>query len=199
VLSRVGDWNRNIHYHAVVLRAIPENCELALEVGCGQGLLARKLVMQCREVVAIDVDHNALEKARVMTPSESRVVFVAGDVMTQPFAGNSFDLITAVATLHHLPLRPALERCRDLLKPGGVIAIIGLYRLRNVSDYAWALAALPVGWTLKCLRGYSDVGAPIQEPAHTLIEIKTACYAILPGCVFKRRLLFRYSLIWRKP
>ena len=138
MLSSAGNWNHNIHYHDVVLRTIPENCELALEVGCGQGLLARKLIRKCPDVVAIDVDRETIEKARALTAPESRIRFVEGDVMQQPFAPCSFELITAVATLHHLALLPALERFRDLLKPGGVLAVIGLYRLRGVSDYAWA-------------------------------------------------------------
>lgn len=71
------------------------------------------------EVVALDIDRDALAHARAASGSDSRITFVEGDVMTHPFADCSFDLITAVATLHHLPLRPALARFRDLLKPGG--------------------------------------------------------------------------------
>jgi 2-polyprenyl-3-methyl-5-hydroxy-6-metoxy-1,4-benzoquinol methylase len=98
-------WNHNLHYHGVILRSIPANCRRALDVGCGQGLLARRIASHC---------------------GEQRIAFLEGDVVTEAFSANSFDLITAVATLHHLPLRPALERFRDLLKPGGVLAFIGL-------------------------------------------------------------------------
>src|ERR1035438_1423379 len=38
---RTGPWNHNIHYHDVVLRSVPPRCRRALDVGCGQGLLAR--------------------------------------------------------------------------------------------------------------------------------------------------------------
>jgi 2-polyprenyl-3-methyl-5-hydroxy-6-metoxy-1,4-benzoquinol methylase len=33
-------WNHNIHYHPVVLDALPPDCERVLDVGCGEGLLA---------------------------------------------------------------------------------------------------------------------------------------------------------------
>jgi len=41
--------------------------------------------------------------------SEGRITFVEGDVMTRPFDHDSFDLITAVAILHHLPLNPVTD------------------------------------------------------------------------------------------
>jgi hypothetical protein len=49
------------------------------------------------------------------------------------------------------------------------------------------------------MRGDCDVGARMQEPAQTLSEIRSACETVMPGSVLKRCLLFRYSLIWRKP
>lgn len=130
---------------------------------------------------------------------EERLTFVEGDVMTQPFAGGSFDFIAAVATLHHLPLMPALTRFRDLLKPGGTLAVIGLYRANSVVDYAWASAALPVSRALRCVHVQEEVAAPLRRPNETLREIRAACEDILPGAVLRRRLLFRYSLTWRKP
>jgi len=169
-----------------------------LDVGCGQGLLARQLTSRCQEVIAIDRDRDVLSRARVCC-LESRVTLVEGDVMTHPFAAHSFDLITAVATLHHLPLRPALTRFRNLLRPGGVLAIIGLYRAQTLSDYALAASAFPSSWILRLLWGHTDVGAPVQDPRETLREIRSACDALLPGAVLRRHLLFRYSLLWRKP
>jgi hypothetical protein len=119
--------------------------------------------------------------------------------MTHPFVVDSFDLITAVATLHHLPLRPALTRFRSLLRSGGVLAIIGLYRAQTLSDYALAASAFPLSWILRWLRGHTDVEAPVQNPRETLWEIRSACDSLLPGAVLRRHLLFRYSLFWRKP
>jgi hypothetical protein len=60
-------------------------------------------------------------------------------------------------TLHHLPLGPALTRFRSLLKSGGVLGVIGLYRARTAKDFALAAAALPTSWTMRCLRDYTNV------------------------------------------
>jgi SAM-dependent methyltransferase len=198
-ILHAGPWNHNIHYHAVVLNAIPPDCRRALDVGCGQGLLARKIARTCEEVTAIDADYNTVLRARSSGPVDSRITFLEGDVMTQSLSAEGYDLITAVATLHHLPLIPALGRFRDLLKPGGTLAVIGLYRARTIEDYAWAAAGLPVSRMLRHWHGHDEVGAPIREPQETLREIRAGCHATLPGATVQRRLLFRYSLIWRKP
>ena len=42
-------WNHNVHYLPVILAAVPPGCGAALDVGCGDGLLARRLAARCRE------------------------------------------------------------------------------------------------------------------------------------------------------
>jgi SAM-dependent methyltransferase len=192
-------WNHNIHYHHLVLLSAAPGCRRALDVGCGWGLLARRLAQHCQEVIAIDLDRGAIAEARAGGDLEGRIQFVEGDVMTYPFPADNFELIAAVATLHHLQLRPAFARFRKLLRPGGVLAIIGLYRGATLSDRAMAAIAFPVSWGLRAIRGYADLGAPVQNPRETLLEIRSACDTLLPGASLRRHLLFRYSLIWRKP
>ena len=41
-------WNHNVHYQPVILNAVPGGCGAALEVGCGDGLLARRLAARGR-------------------------------------------------------------------------------------------------------------------------------------------------------
>jgi 2-polyprenyl-3-methyl-5-hydroxy-6-metoxy-1,4-benzoquinol methylase len=195
----MGGWNHNIHYHGVALGAVPSNCRRVLDVGCGEGLLARRLAGQCEEVIGIDADRDTILRARSASESESRLTFVEGDVMSYAFHDDSFDFITAVATLHHLPLKLALARFRALLRPNGVLAVIGLYRADSIRDYAWFAAGVPASGMLGCFHRRASVGAPLKEPEETLTQIRTACDAILPGGVFRRRLLFRCSFVWRKP
>src|SRR5690349_21067719 len=56
MMAWVGDWNHNVHYQPVILRAVPAGCGAALEVDCGDGLLASRLAERCAEVIAIDLD-----------------------------------------------------------------------------------------------------------------------------------------------
>ena len=189
-------WSHNIQYHPLVLRAVPHDCARALDVGCGRGLLASKLAERCREVIAIDIDRETL--ANAVSPSPA-LRFLVGDVMTYPFAGGSFDLITAVASLHHLPLAPALTRLSYLLKSRGILAVIGLYKIQSPADYATSALAMPISWIQRRARPIAETGAPLRGPSTTLRTIRAACQEILPGAILRRRLFFRYSLLWRKP
>jgi hypothetical protein len=95
-MARAGYWNHNVRYQPVILRAVPPGCGAALEVGCGDGLLASRL------------------------------------------AG-------------------------------------------------------------RAIRGQGGPGAPIMDPQMTWAEVRATARRLLPGVRYRRHLLFRYSLVWRKP
>jgi len=192
-------WNHNTHYHGLVLRLIPPSCRLALDVGCGRGELAQKMARQCQEVIGIDAEPQCLAFARADSRQVSNLRFIQGDILEQAFPEKSFDFVAAVASLHHLPIRRALERFGQLLRSGGTLVVIGLYRDDTVIDYAIGCIALPISWTLRRLRGEAEVGAPVCDPVETLRYVRDACDATLPGGVFRRRFFFRYSFVWRKP
>jgi SAM-dependent methyltransferase len=120
-------------------------------------------------------------------------------VLKEPFPFQNFDFIVVVATLHHLPLRRALERFRDLLRPGGVLVIVGLYKIAAPIDYVYSAAAMPISLAIRFLCGEEEVGAPLQDPSETLSTIRRESAVLLPGSVLRRRLFFRYSLVWRRP
>ncbi len=103
-----------------------------------------------------------------------------------------------VATLHHLPLRSALERFRELLQPSGVLVIIGLYWKVTIFDNVLAAVALPTSWIVRSIVGQA-VGAPLREPEESLREVREQLHSSLPGGTFRRRLFFRYTFVWRRP
>ena len=149
--------------------------------------------------MAIDPDRESLAWAKTAPNLEPNIMFIQGGLLEHPLPEESFDFVVAVATLHHLPLRLALDRFRCLLRSGGTLVIVGLFRLVTPTDYVMAAAALPISRTLRCIRGQAEVGAPVAEPTETLREIRAECNSSLPGGTFRRRLFFRYSFIWRKP
>jgi SAM-dependent methyltransferase len=177
----------------------PPNCQRALDVGCGRGALVRKLAAYCGEVVGIDTDPGCIAQAMASVDLEQNTTFINADVLTHPLERNSFDFVVAVATLHHLPLRGGLQRFSDLLRPGGVLAVIGLYRVATPIDYAFSATALPISWVIRFVRGEEHVGAPTRDPTETLRNIRRETASVLPGAVLCRRLFFRYTIVWTKP
>src|SRR6266851_5990067 len=87
-----------------------------LEVGCGQGDLARRLSSDGFEVTGLD--REILPELRVR-----QVQWVEADLFDFR-AERTFDAIVVVATLHHLhPLGDALSHLRSLLIQGGLLII----------------------------------------------------------------------------
>jgi SAM-dependent methyltransferase len=115
----IRHWNHNVHYHRVVLAAIPSGAQRALDVGCGEAFLAQELAARIPHVVAVDRDAPILERARQRAET-APIEFVEADFLEHEFSAGSFDLVASVAALHHVPMQPALVRMAELLRPGAV-------------------------------------------------------------------------------
>ena len=120
--------------------------------------------------------------------------------MTHPFAPESFDHIASIAALHHMDAAAALRRMRGLLAPGGTLAIVGLARNRYPADLPFALAGA-VGHRVHTLSKpcWEDAAPRLWPPPLTYAESRRLAQRVLPGVRYRRRLLFRYSLVWTKP
>jgi 2-polyprenyl-3-methyl-5-hydroxy-6-metoxy-1,4-benzoquinol methylase len=57
-------WNHNLHYHRVIIDVIAPDCQRALDIGCGQGALTRRLRQLVPEVTGIDRDERSIALAR---------------------------------------------------------------------------------------------------------------------------------------
>jgi 2-polyprenyl-3-methyl-5-hydroxy-6-metoxy-1,4-benzoquinol methylase len=192
-------WNHNIHYHSVVLDALPEDPSRVLDVGCGAGLLARRLRRHVPHVVALDADEPILEVARTH-PDAGDIEYAHGDILSYPFEPSSFDAVVAVAALHHMDATTGLQRMHDLVRPGGSIVVIGLARSRHSFDAVCGLAGIVATQSRRIAHGPPGAqGAPVVwPPPETYQGMRRIAREQLPGAVFRRRIYFRYSLVWRK-
>lgn len=192
-------WNHNLHYHPVILEAIPHGCQRALEVGCGEGTLARELRQVVPHVTAIDLHRPSIDLARGRDDGAG-IDYLVGDFLTYPFEPASFDLIASVAALHHMDARQALGRMRRLLRPGGTLAVVGLARGHYPADLPRDAAAVVADRLHKATKGYWETPAPkVWPPPETYAGMRRLAAELLPGAWYQRRLLWRYSLIWTKP
>ena len=193
-------WNHNVHYQPVILGAVPDGCRAALEVGCGDGLLARRIAAQAAEaeVTAIDADARMIALARERS-SGSRVRFVHGDFLACPIEAGSFDFACANTSLHHMDFVAALRAMARALRPGGGLAVVGLAANRSPADYLIDVLGIPAHLVYRVLRGLGGSGAPIKDPEMSWAEVHATARDVLPGVRYRRHLLWRYSLRWTKP
>jgi SAM-dependent methyltransferase len=201
VASWDGRWNHNLHYHPVLLAAVPDRCRTALDVGCGEGILARRLRRSIPSVTGIDLDERSIELARAHAGA-SEIDYVVGDFLTHPFDPGAFDFIACVAALHHMDAAAAVNRTRELLAPGGTLAVLGLARSRYPADLPRDIAAVAVHrahWLARRRELWSSPAPTVWPPPHTYPEIRSLAERTLPGTRVRRHLLWRYSLIWTKP
>jgi ubiquinone/menaquinone biosynthesis C-methylase UbiE len=93
--------------------------ESLLDVGCGNGGVARLLRERVRDVVAVDVEQFDSWK------NGDGLSFEVADAERLPFADESFDVIHSKDSLHHMetPER-AVAEYRRVVRPGGSILII---------------------------------------------------------------------------
>jgi 2-polyprenyl-3-methyl-5-hydroxy-6-metoxy-1,4-benzoquinol methylase len=192
-------WNRNTHYHDRLLAALPADCRCALDVGCGLGAFARRLARVAEHVDALDREPTVLAQAARLSRDVQNVCFVEADFLTWEPA-TTYDAVSMIAVLHHLPFRSALLKAAALLRPGGVLIVLGLDRSSSLSHYLAAnTVATLMSLCYATLRHSSPVGAPIAEPQMTLRQIRDECAPLLPGARIQRHALRRYSLLWVKP
>jgi 2-polyprenyl-3-methyl-5-hydroxy-6-metoxy-1,4-benzoquinol methylase len=72
----------------------------ALEVGCGEGVIADRLHRRFGEVVALDLPDAGLRAHWRRLPGPR---FLHGDAHALPFADDRFDVVVAAEVLEHLP------------------------------------------------------------------------------------------------
>ncbi len=194
-----GYWNHNVHYQPLIPAAVPPGCGAALDVGCGDGLLVRRLADRCREVTGIDRDAGMIREAREQSRDLPNVSFIERDFFAEPFGEGSFDFVCSVTAVHHMDFQAALTTMARLIRPGGRVAIVGLARDGSLAGRVAGAVGLPADWLLRAVHGEGSSGAPIVDPEMTWRQVREAARELLPGVRYRRHLLWRYSLLWSKP
>ncbi|KOU67637.1 SAM-dependent methyltransferase [Streptomyces sp. MMG1533] len=186
-------WNHNVHYHPVVLAAVPD--------GCGDGLLARKLAAGTGSVTGMDRSPEMIRLARESAEGLGNVTFLEGDYLDAPrLPDETYGFVSAVAVVHHSEFEHAVGRLVRLLAPGGRLVIVGLARDRAPLDWVIGALGVPANLFHRSRRNEGGpAGMPIEDSTMSWSEVRQAAHRLLPGCRFRRRLLWRYTLVWDKP
>lgn len=129
---------------------------LAIDVGCGGGLLSEGLAERGARVTGIDLSEKALGIARLHLFESGKTVayrHISAEAMAAEAPG-SFDVVTCLEMLEHVPdPGSTVAACAALAKPGGRIFLSTL----NRNAKAYLLAVLGAEYLLGLIpRGTHD-------------------------------------------
>ena len=139
---------------------IPVGAEI-LEIGCGEGRVARELLRRGYRVTGLDSDPKVIARAQ-----ERGVPAIVGS--WPEFGGSvSFDAIAFTRSLHHIrPLPEAIGRARELLNPMGLLL---------VEDFAFEEAdEATIAWFVKVLRSRQGIALINPVAGQLVTELLSA-------------------------
>lgn len=201
-------WTANNHYHKFLLNHVPQNCENALEIGCGTGAFARQLATRCKRVIALDLSPEMIRVARSRSARFDNLEFQLADAMTWSFPQSQFDFICSIATLHHLQQRELFMKIKDALKPRGFLVVLDLVQSSSFAERMFDVVALGVSGGLRLIHnGRLKPPAEVrkaweQHGKHdhysTISGTRALADEILPGSSVRRLLLWRHALVYQK-
>jgi ubiquinone/menaquinone biosynthesis C-methylase UbiE len=102
-----------------------------LDIGCGTGKLAHRLVTHHRDarVFGIDLSESMIRAGQPRFATEQRVHLSVADSEHLPFADGTFDYVTCSNSFHHYPNQlAALREMFRVLAPGGRLFLTDGYR-----------------------------------------------------------------------
>ncbi|MFZ5535471.1 MAG: class I SAM-dependent methyltransferase [Patescibacteria group bacterium] len=112
---------RNHAIRSIITKYFPKPLgKRFLEVGCGTGYVLRELAAMGFRVTGLDMHGDGIRYARKRVPSAT---FVVGDLFDFKPA-KKFDAVGIFDVIEHIAhATKALERCRSLLNPGGMLFV----------------------------------------------------------------------------
>jgi 2-polyprenyl-3-methyl-5-hydroxy-6-metoxy-1,4-benzoquinol methylase len=140
--TKYGDWIEEL------LGRLPGAGGDVLDVGCGNGIpLARSLSAAGHRVTGVDISDVQVRRAQELVPEGE---FIRADVTTLTFPEASFDAVTSLYALIHIPVeeQPALlGRIASWLRPGGWLLATTGYRAWTGTDDNWLDGGATMWWS----------------------------------------------------
>jgi amino acid adenylation domain-containing protein len=120
---------------AIVGHALAAKPADVIELGCGTGMLLFQIAPHCRTYTGYDISEASLDYIRRQNPPAQATLVRRAAHELDAIAPASLDLVILSSVVQYFPtaeyLRNVLDRCLELLRPGGRIL------LADIRNYDW--------------------------------------------------------------
>jgi ubiquinone/menaquinone biosynthesis C-methylase UbiE len=166
-------------------RAVPiPRSARCLEVGCGNGALAARIIegFQPALYVATDLDPRQVEEARravekrYPTGSPAVLVLRPADMLHLSDPDASFDVVLAFVAIHHASpthrdfsrVPDALSEFRRVLRPGGLLVYEEIFHQEPIrkwlTDHGFSVGPIQRRWRSESVVARKSVGGAAESP-----------------------------------
>jgi ubiquinone/menaquinone biosynthesis C-methylase UbiE len=103
---------------------------VVLDAGSGTGIVTMSLMdsgFRPKRVIALDLSYNSLRLSREQFAKKKRysnIDGVQGNILTLPFAENTFDMVMTCGVLEYVNLNDGLRELSRVLKPNGKLVLL---------------------------------------------------------------------------
>jgi SAM-dependent methyltransferase len=151
---------------APLFAALPHGARV-LDLGCGAGVPATRILAERFRLVGVDISPVQIERARLLVPNAG---FIVADMTAVDFPPESFDAVVSLYAVIHVPLpeqQPLLARVHRWLRPGGYFLLtVGAGAYTGTED-DWLVPGVRMYWS------HADEGTYrgwLEDLGFTLIE-----------------------------
>lgn len=114
-----------------------------VDVGCGNGIMSVFFALQGAKVVGIDIEANALAKAKALALKwnlKDECIFLHGSAESMPIESESIDIVFSKSTIQYMNRENVLDEYNRIISPDGILVLlenlpfnpfINIYRLRR--------------------------------------------------------------------
>jgi SAM-dependent methyltransferase len=121
-------------YRSAFFELVPPAGRATLEVGCGEGRVARDLAARGHHVTAVDASPTLLAAATAAHPAGR---YLLADAAALPFADAEFDLVVAYNSLMDVQDMPgAVREAARVLQPDGHLCVSVTHPLNDAGQFA---------------------------------------------------------------
>jgi ubiquinone/menaquinone biosynthesis C-methylase UbiE len=136
-----NQFHRNLISPAVERLLNLRKGEHVLDIGCGNGVLARRLAELGGEVMAVDFSEELIKLAKSRSNNiDYRIVDATDEIALRSLGEGSFDAVTCTMALMDMPeIAPMFRAAKALLKTGGRFVIATMHPAFNSNNPVFML------------------------------------------------------------